>query len=360
MVKYLYWLFLHSLVMDYASLRQEIIDAGLLERQYGYYTFKIASTLGLLAVSIFVLMRVDSFAIQLFNSVFLAFVFVQIAMLMHDANHQEIFNSGWKNDVVGLIAGNLMISISSSSWKNVHGRHHSAPNVIDHDPDIDIPVLAHSEDQALNKKGVAKFIVKRQAYLWFPIVSLAAFATRLNHFRQVVLKLAIDRQNIKYYITEALLLFIGAMIYFGLVFNFLTFGKAVIFILTNYLLMGFYMSTVFATNHKGMPIMKEKSDFLHMQVLTARDVRGSPVIDFWCGCLNYQIEHHLFPTMPRNNLSKAKSIVKAFCQKHGINYHESGFFQSYKEILQHIRNVSAVLRKTKTGEAVNSMAKSSS
>lgn len=332
--------------MDYIALQERIIAAKLLDRQYGYYAFKIATTASLLVLSIFFLAKVENFALQLLNAAFLAFVLVQVAMLMHDAGHRMIFNSSWKNDLVGLITGNLILYISFDSWKKVHNRHHISPNVIDHDPDIDVLILAHSEEQALRKRGIARFIVKHQTYLWFPIVSLVGFIIRINHFRQLLLKFAHDRANVKYHIIEALLLATGYMMYFGLIFHFLNGEKAVAFILTNYLLMGTYMSTVFATNHKGMPIMKEKLDFLRIQVITARDVKSNPVVDFWCGGLNYQIEHHLFSTMPRNNLSKAKKIVKAFCKEYNIMHYETGFFQSYKEIVQHIRRVSDVLNKT--------------
>jgi fatty acid desaturase len=110
------------------------------------------------------------------------------------------------------------------------------------------------------------------------------------------------------------------------------------------------MGSVFAPNHKGMPILEKETelDFLHQQVLTARNVQGSPLADFWYGGLNYQIEHHLFPNMARNNLKKAQPIVRAFCQEMGIPYHQTGVWQSHKEILGFLHEVSAPLRQKKS------------
>ena len=131
--------------MDYITLRKEVIDAGLLERQYGYYAWKLASTFGLLAVSIFFLAKVDNFAFQLLNAVFLTFVFAQFGFIMHDAVHNGIFKGDLKNKLVGFITGSLIINISSSSWAYKHNKHHANPNHEDDYPDINMPILAFSE-----------------------------------------------------------------------------------------------------------------------------------------------------------------------------------------------------------------------
>lgn len=90
-------------------------------------------------------------------------------------------------------------------------------------------------------------------------------------------------------------------------------------------------------------------DFLRWQVLTARNVRGHPVTDFFFGGLNYQIEHHLFPTMPRNRLPKAVAIVRPYCEQHGIAYHETGVVDGFWEILRAMHRASAPLRGDETG-----------
>ena len=95
-----------------------------------------------------------------------------------------------------------------------------------------------------------------------------------------------------------------------------------------------------------MPMLDKDSqmDFLRRQVLTSRNALPHPVTDFWYGGLNYQIEHHLFPRMPRNKLREAQSIVKDFCRDHSIGYHETSVLGSYREILGHLHEVGAPLR----------------
>jgi len=97
-----------------------------------------------------------------------------------------------------------------------------------------------------------------------------------------------------------------------------------------------------------MPLVAdmEATDFLRLQVLTARNVRGSRIVDFVYGGLNYQIEHHLFPTLPRNNLRRVTRLVKDYCAARGVLYTETTVVGSWREILGHLASVSRALAAT--------------
>ena len=101
------------------------------------------------------------------------------------------------------------------------------------------------------------------------------------------------------------------------------------------------MGCSFAPNHKGMPILapEESLDYLRSQVLTSRNIRGGWLTDFALGGLNYQIEHHLFPSMPRPTLRHAQAAVRGFCAEHGIPYSETGLLASYGLVLRHLHAV---------------------
>jgi fatty acid desaturase len=101
-----------------------------------------------------------------------------------------------------------------------------------------------------------------------------------------------------------------------------------------------------------MPVLRGDSplDRLRRQVLTARNVRAHPVTDFWFGGLNYQIEHHLFPSMPRNQLKAAQATVRTFCQAQAIPYHETSVWQAYRDVLRHLHRVGAPLRRAERVE----------
>jgi fatty acid desaturase len=90
----------------------------------------------------------------------------------------------------------------------------------------------------------------------------------------------------------------------------------------------------------------DRSDFLRRQVLTSRNVRGNWLVDFALGGLNYQIEHHLFPSMPRPNLRKTQALVREFCRERDFSYCETSLVGSYAQALRHLHEVSRPLRAT--------------
>ena len=328
---------------EFAELRRLVTEKGLLNKQPVYYISKILLTLGLLGASLTVLLLVNTLWLQLLNAAFLAFVFTQIGFIGHDAGHRQIFRKSNKSDVIALPIA-LLLGFSRSWWIVKHNRHHGTPNQVDEDPDIAIPVLAFSQQQAISKRGFYRFIVRYQAYFFFPILSLQGLGLHLASI------LFLRNEKAKYPRVEMLLIAVHFVAYFGLLFSFLQIWEALVFILIHQLLFGLYNGSAFAPNHKGMPIVEKESrmDFLRQQIVTARNVKGHPLTDFWYGGLNYQIEHHLFPNMSRNKLREAQKIVKPFCQAHSIPYHETSMVQSFREILQFLHEVSAPLRQPKT------------
>ena len=139
-------------INEYAELRQLVRQRGLLDKQPAYYTYKLLSTLGLLALSLTILVLVDTLWVQLINAAFLAFVFAQISFIGHDAGHKQIFRSARSNEITGLIIC-FMLAIERSWWIGKHNRHHNNPNHLALDPDADFPILAFTKEQALKRRG---------------------------------------------------------------------------------------------------------------------------------------------------------------------------------------------------------------
>jgi fatty acid desaturase len=321
---------------DFADLLRQVKSAGLLSRRRGYYLVKMVTTGGLLAVALTAFVLVGDSWWQLVVAAVLAVVFTQIGFIGHDAGHRQIFNSGRANYLVGLLHGNLAIGLSYGWWVDKHNRHHAHPNTEDKDPDIDIGALAFTAGQARAKRGrVTRFIARHQRYLFFPLLLLEAVQLHVSSVQ------ALGRRGMRHRGWEALLLSIHAAGYLTAVLLVLSPLKAAVFIVVQQALFGLYLGCAFAPNHKGMPMLSadDQTDFLRRQVLTSRNVRGSWLIDFALGGLNYQIEHHLFPSMPRPNLRKAQSLVRTFCQQHGLSYCETTLLRSYAQALQHLHQV---------------------
>lgn len=335
---------------DYTELSRQVKQAGLLNRRPAYYAVKIAANLALFALGWAAFIVLGRSWWQLLVAVFLAVMFTQVAFVGHDAGHKQIFRSKRANDLLGRLHGGLLIGLSYGWWIDKHNRHHAHPNREGHDPDIASGAIAFTEAHARARRGLGALLARSQAYLFFPMLLLEGLNLHVAGVRALL-----DRTHMspRAKLTEAILLLVHAVVYLGAVFLILSPIQAVCFLVVQQGLFGVYMGCSFAPNHKGMPIMgkDEKVDYLRRQVLTSRNVRGGRFTDFVLGGLNYQIEHHLFPSMPRPSLRRAQALVRAYCEQHGISYTETSLPRSYMEVLRHLHAVGGATapRRTRRG-----------
>ncbi len=327
---------------DYSELSKQVRAAGLLGRRPGRYALRIALNAALLGGGVAALVLLGNSWWQLLVAAYLGFVFTQLGFLGHDAGHTQIFRSRQANDALGLVLANLIVGLSYDWWINKHNKHHSNPNHEERDPDLGVGALIWTPGQARARRGVGRFVAGRQAYLFFPMLTLEAANL---HFASVQ---ALFNRRGKRRALEAVLLLIHFTGYLTVVFMFLSPLYAVAFIAVHQAVFGLYMGCAFAPNHKGMPILSEDDelDYLRKQVLTARNVRGGWLTEFVLGGLNYQIEHHLFPSMPSHSLRRCQPLVREFCEKLELPYCETGAFRSYGEVLRYLHAVGAPLRST--------------
>jgi fatty acid desaturase len=326
---------------EYAELSRQVKQAGLLERRSAYYAWKIAVTIGMLAAGWTAFVVVGDSWWQLAVAAFLAVVFTQIGFLGHDAGHRQVFSTRRASYVAGILLGNLGIGLSYGWWVDKHNRHHAHPNQEDADPDIAVGALAFTSAQARAGRGAARLVFRYQAYLFFPMLLLEAVSLHVASLRALTRRAARRRS------WERALITIHAVGYLTVVFLVLSPVKAVVFMIVQQGLFGLYLGCSFAPNHKGMPVLDadDRSDFLRRQVLTSRNVRGGWLTDFALGGLNYQIEHHLFPSMPRPNLRRSHAVIEGFCRQRGIPYCQSSLAGSYTQALRHLNAVGRPARR---------------
>jgi fatty acid desaturase len=319
----------------YAQLSRQVKQAGLLNRRPGHYIARITVTALLLAAGWAAFVLLGNSWWQLAVAVFLAVMFTQFGFLGHDAGHRQISGSRRVSYLLGILLGNLGIGLSFGWWVGKHNRHHAHPNTEGADPDIAISAIAFSAGQARSGRALARLVYRYQAYLLFPMLLGEAISLHASSIRALASRTSRRRP------AEAVLLAVHVAGYLTVVFLVLSPVKAVVFILVQQGLFGLYLGMSFAPNHKGMPILDagDQSDFLRRQVLTSRNVRGGWLTDTALGGLNYQIEHHLFPSMPRPNLRHSQALVREFCRQHGLPYCQASLAGSYAQALRHLNTV---------------------
>lgn len=338
---------------DYRALAAQVRDAGLMKRRSSYYRWKIVLTVAAYAAGWATFVIVGNSWAALGVAAGLGVLFTQVVFLAHDAGHWQISSSHRTNRLVGLFVADALTGLSFGWWVPKHNAHHAHPNQIDRDPDIGPGVLAFAFTPPVTgttsvdgHRRPTRLLARWQAWLFFPLLLIEGAGLHITSVDALV------RRRDRSAAVEGALLVVHAAVYLSLVFWVLSPARAFAFMAVQQGIFGLYLGCTFAPNHKGMPILDHDTDmsFVRRQVITARNVRGGRLISFAMGGLNYQIEHHLFPAMPRPNLARAQTIVREFCSRHDLPYREDSLVGSYRLAVRHLQ---AIAKGRDTGVALS-------
>lgn len=345
----------------YRELRAKMMTMGLFNASYLYYAWKVFSNVCIAGVAIACAVKSDLFLVNMLGAVIMGLFWQQCGWLAHDFLHHQVFKNRLYGDLVGLIVGGVFQGFSVHWWKTKHNSHHAVPNLeasskeaADGDPDIDtMPLLAWTINMAKQATDPSmkwgRFLVKWQAVFYFPVLLFARLAWAHQSWvfvwggagQHSVKNAAIDRTKMAHPILErlALLVHYGILLY---VMSHMSILNAVMYFLVAQTSCGLFLAAVFGLGHNGMAVYRaeERPDFWKLQVTTTRNVTGNWLVGWFCGGLNYQVEHHLFPMIPRHNLGVVHQMVTAFCKEQGVTYHEAGMISGNLEVLNHLANVS--------------------
>jgi fatty acid desaturase len=306
----------------------------------GFYAALLAAILLVLAAAVagLVLLR-DSWWALLLAPV-LAVVSTQLGFFGHDATHRQITRRERPSRLLAMFVANLLNGLSYGWWLDKHNAHHAHPNDLDSDPDVYAGAVVFDAGQAADRRGFAGWVTGHQAWLYVPMLTLEGLNLHLSSV------LAVVRPGLKHRRAEAVLLAVHFAAYTTLVVLTLSWAQGLVFVAVHQALFGIYLGMSFAPGHKGMPVLPPElaQDPLLRQVLTSRNVRGGRVTETVMGGLNYQIEHHLFPSMPRPHLHRAQPVIRRFCEDRGVSYAEVSAVATYLIVLRHLDAVGAELR----------------
>jgi fatty acid desaturase len=286
----------------YAELRRSVVAAGLLERAYTYYAWRSLCSFGFLGAGVAL-----SPSAPLLACALIAFGSVQVALIGHDAGHQAILRARQHNNALATLCWTAALGISFRYWNDRHDRHHASPNQPGADPDLD-----WSFGPALTP--LLAFTLRVESW---------GYATSHRDWTELAL------------ICINALAWLAPLVWLGP-------GWLLMFVFSQ-LLASLYLAAVVGTNHVGMPTVSGHSSatFLERQLRSSRNVVPHPLTDFVFGGLNYQIEHHLFTTMPRNHFSRARVLIKRFCVQQHLPYTECGVIEVYRLVLHELPRLGA-------------------
>ena len=325
----------------YTQVSHVVRETGLLRRTGWFYALVgSAIALGFGGVITGFILLGDSW-FQLLMAAALGILFTQVAFLAHEAAHKQILSSGPAGERLARFLASGVVGISLSWWDAKHTRHHGNPNRVGKDPDIEVDTISFLDVDAAKATGLRRWITQRQGWLFFPLLTLEGLNLHVLGIRHLL-----QRGPVKARWTELGLITLRLAIVLVPVFLLLPVGMAFAFVGVQLAVFGVYMGASFAPNHKGMPVIAPdaKLDFFSKQVRTSRNVTGGWWATILMGGLNYQVEHHLFPNMPRPHLAKAREIVRDYCASFEVPYTETTLWRSYGIVIEYLNRVGLAAR----------------
>ena len=322
----------------FRALALQVRAMGLLDRRPGYYRVKITLTVFAFFAgwALFVIVG-NSWAV-LAVAPLVGVMFTQLGFIGHDAGHNQVFGTRRRNRLLGLAVGNALIGLSFGWWVPKHNAHHAHPNEIGRDPDIGEGSALPSSGAPSERLGpFASWLARWQAPLFFPLMLLRSSGMHVLGIKRLA------RRRDRASAAEAALIVLHAALYLTVVLWVLSPLKALAFVAVQQGVFSLYLGISFAPNHKGMPVIESATaaGFARRQVVTARNISGGRFTTFMLGGLNYQIEHHLFPSMPRPNLRRVQGMVRDFCAAADLGYSEESFAGSFRQITRHLSDAGA-------------------
>lgn len=321
-----------TIMEDFNNLRAQVKKQGLFDAQPLFFFLHLGHILLLEVLAYLILLQWGtSWTLTLLCSAMLATAQAQAGWLQHDFGHLSVFKKPkWNHLVHKFVIGHLK-GASANWWNHRHFQHHAKPNTFMKDPDIymlDIFVLGTTQPVEYGIKKIKTMPYNHQ-HKYFFLVAPPLLIPVFYNFN--IMKTMITRRD-WVDLSWAMTFYVRYFYCYVPLYGF--FGSIALYLFIRFLESHWFVWMT-QMSHLPMEINHEKQqDWLTMQLQTTCNVEQSFFNDWLSGHLNFQIEHHLFPTMPRHNFHLAAPHVRKLCEKHGIPYQLKPMWQGLVDVVK--------------------------
>ncbi|CAI0546663.1 unnamed protein product [Linum tenue] len=339
---------------DYRRLAAEFSKLGLFDKKGHVAVSALAAVAALFAMVVYGVVCCESPWAHFGAATLLGFLWIQSAYVGHDSGHYQVMTTRGYNKLAQLLAGNCLTGISIAWWKWTHNAHHLAVNSLDYDPDLQhIPVFAVSTrlfksirsvfyGRNLDFDPVARFLVSYQHWTFYPVMCVA----RVNLYLQTFILLFSPKRIVP----DRALNIAGILVFWTwfplLVACLPNWPERFMFVLTSFAVTSI-QHVQFCLNHfpanvyMGPP---RANDWFEKQTRGTVDISCPSWMDWFHGGLQFQLEHHLFPRLPRCQLRKVSPVVQDLCKKHNLPYRSYSFLEANVWTIKTLRAVAVQAR----------------
>jgi len=337
----------------YRALDAQLRAEGFYETNYFYFAFKFAYAFAMFGLAIWLGLGATTSGMVFASAAMMGLFWQQFAFIGHDLCHNGVSHVRWIDYGICAILGNSLGGISASWWKRSHNNHHVTCNNVQHDADIQhLPVFAVTEKyfgsvfseyhgRVLPFDAVSRVLVKWQHWLYYPVMALARFNLYLQSIIHMCGSRRMDYRKTE--ITTEVLFFVWMGLF---VWQLPTWKLRLAWLLVSHAVSGI-LHVQITLSHFAMPVYDDpkaefhSDEFITAQLTTSMDVDTSWYDNWFHGGLQFQVEHHLFPRIPRHNLKYVRPRLIAFCKEHDLPYFSYSFYEGNKKVIQVLREAAS-------------------
>jgi fatty acid desaturase len=317
-----------ALSQDFLKLYQDLLKEGMFKPSIGHVTYRILE-LVLFAIFGMYFISSENTALRVLALISFAFFQGRSGWLMHEGGHHSLTGNSKVDRFLQAIIYGLGDGMASTWWSSQHNRHHAMPQRLKRDVDLEtLPLLAFNAKVVKNPKHGKSFFVQNQANLFLAIDTLlVALMWKIYLHPRYVLQRG---QYYQFLFMAGHYILAYQMGFFNYIF---TVWLASVYIFGN-----------FSLSHTHLPVTQGPLHWVEYALMHTMDIEPSWWCDWWMAHLNYQIEHHLFPTMPQFRHRQIVPRVKALAEKHGIPYHCASYTDAVALTYSNLQEVAKDLR----------------
>lgn len=345
-----------ELEVDFRELTAQFVAEGLFSTDPMYYVMKMTSLLVLLALVVWAVVR-DAHPVL--SGMGLGLFWQQIAFIGHDLGHCSVSHVRDADTMIGMVCGNLLGGISLGWWKRSHNVHHIVTNSVENDPDIQhLPVFAVTDrylsepvystfySRILPLNALARCLCRYQHWLYYPVMAVARFNLYAQSLLYVFAMGPYKAPEIVWHrsVQQASLVLFWVW-HIALIMHVRTWPSRLVFVLVSHALAGLLhvqitLSHFSMPTYAGVTYTEHDNGFVLTQLRHSMNVSCSPYMDWLHGGLQFQVEHHLWPRLPRHNLRTAQARLRALVEKHNLPYEAKSFWNANLATIRKLRQVS--------------------
>eukprot|EP00039_Didymoeca_costata_P005631 m.83211 g.83211 ORF g.83211 m.83211 type:complete len:503 (-) comp12908_c0_seq2:3227-4735(-) len=366
---------------SFSDLYQTLVNEGLFDHRPNFFTWMFMRNLCIFILAWACVLyggnlegTTTQYLVQsVLGGILLGVYWQQAAFLGHDLGHTAVTYSRYWDHMIGIVCGNFLGGISIGWWKDNHNSHHVVTNSVSHDPDVQHPPFFAVSDKLYNRKEqdgkpvfshyygwvldfqntLAQILIKFQHVLVYPILMFARLNLYFQSYNYVLGSMFAGpflgrRVEFRWKELIGLLGFAAWLSYMTMLvqpggrLTFLLFAHCVSGMLHLQIIISHFSSETYEGVLYGNPVdglrPEDKDTFPAVQLMTTLNIDCPRWMDWFHGGLQYQIEHHLFPKIPRHNLRRASVYIKDFATRHKLPYTSLTFLEANKRTVNHLRN----------------------